>query len=269
MPDAIAETPGRPERAGAATRATTRPSRTLTAEEIDRLRRFGERAALPPTARRCSRPASPGRACSSCCAGRWRSRQRDGFGRRQPLVEQGPGQFLAEAGQLSGRPALVDGARRGRRRDDPDPAGGPAGAAGRRGDARRADHPGADPAPGAADPGRARRAADRRRARTTPTCCGSPSFLAAQRRSRTRSPTRAADPAAARAARAATGRAGAALPLVITPTGDGAAQPDDRRARPGARADRPARRGASSSTWRWSAPGRPGCRRRSMPPPRG
>ena len=34
---------------------------------------------------------------------------RDGLGRRQPLVEQGPGQFLAEAGQLSGRPALVDG----------------------------------------------------------------------------------------------------------------------------------------------------------------
>ena len=35
--------------------------------------------------------------------------QRDGLGRRQPVVEQGPGQFLAEVGQLSGRPALVDG----------------------------------------------------------------------------------------------------------------------------------------------------------------
>jgi thioredoxin reductase (NADPH) len=33
---------------------------------------------------------------------------RDGLGRRQPLVEQGPGQFLAEAGQLSGRLALAD-----------------------------------------------------------------------------------------------------------------------------------------------------------------
>src|SRR6185503_19140471 len=39
--------------------------------------------------------------------------QRDGLGRRQPLVEQGPGQFLAEVGTLSGRPALVDGAAEG------------------------------------------------------------------------------------------------------------------------------------------------------------
>ena len=35
--------------------------------------------------------------------------QRDALGRRQPVVEQGPGEFLAEVGQLSGRPALVDG----------------------------------------------------------------------------------------------------------------------------------------------------------------
>jgi thioredoxin reductase (NADPH) len=35
--------------------------------------------------------------------------QRDGLGRVVPIVRQGPGQFLAEVGQLSGRPALVDG----------------------------------------------------------------------------------------------------------------------------------------------------------------
>ena len=35
--------------------------------------------------------------------------QRDGLGHVTPVVEQGPGQFLAEVGQLSGRPALVDG----------------------------------------------------------------------------------------------------------------------------------------------------------------
>jgi thioredoxin reductase (NADPH) len=35
--------------------------------------------------------------------------QRDGFGRVTPVIEQGPGQFLAEIGQLSGRIALVDG----------------------------------------------------------------------------------------------------------------------------------------------------------------
>ena len=35
--------------------------------------------------------------------------QRDGLGHVTPVVEQGPGQFLAELGQLSGRFALVDG----------------------------------------------------------------------------------------------------------------------------------------------------------------
>ena len=35
--------------------------------------------------------------------------QRDGLGRVTPVIDQGPGQFLAEIGQLSGRIALVDG----------------------------------------------------------------------------------------------------------------------------------------------------------------
>ncbi|WP_428421107.1 FAD-dependent oxidoreductase [Methylibium sp.] len=35
--------------------------------------------------------------------------QRDGLGRVLPIARQGPGEFLAEVGQLSGRPALVDG----------------------------------------------------------------------------------------------------------------------------------------------------------------
>ncbi len=35
--------------------------------------------------------------------------QRDGLGRVVPIERQGPGQFLAEVAQLSGRPALVDG----------------------------------------------------------------------------------------------------------------------------------------------------------------
>src|ERR1700761_188048 len=34
--------------------------------------------------------------------------QRDGLGRVTPVIDQGPGQFLAEIGQLSGRAALVD-----------------------------------------------------------------------------------------------------------------------------------------------------------------
>src|SRR4030095_6899463 len=35
--------------------------------------------------------------------------QRDGLRRVVPIERQGPGQFLAEVAQLSGRPALVDG----------------------------------------------------------------------------------------------------------------------------------------------------------------
>ncbi|MEA2863891.1 MAG: thioredoxin reductase, partial [Bradyrhizobium sp.] len=35
--------------------------------------------------------------------------QRDGLGHVKPVIDQGPGQFLAEIGQLSGRMALVDG----------------------------------------------------------------------------------------------------------------------------------------------------------------
>lgn len=40
--------------------------------------------------------------------------QRDGLGHIVPIERQGPGQFLAEVAQLSGRPALVDGHAEGR-----------------------------------------------------------------------------------------------------------------------------------------------------------
>ena len=39
--------------------------------------------------------------------------QRDGLGHVTPIVEQGPGQFLAEVGQLSNRATLVDGTAEG------------------------------------------------------------------------------------------------------------------------------------------------------------
>ena len=39
--------------------------------------------------------------------------QRDGLGHVTPIVDQGPGQFLAEVGTLSGRPAPVDGQAEG------------------------------------------------------------------------------------------------------------------------------------------------------------
>ena len=42
-------------------------------------------------------------------SGRVAITQRDGLGNITPVIDQGPGQFLAEIGQLSGRVALVDG----------------------------------------------------------------------------------------------------------------------------------------------------------------
>ena len=73
--------------------------------------------------------------------------QRDGLGHVTPIVEQGPGQFLAEVGQLSGRVALVDGHAEGDVETLLDSAGAVARAAGRGSRARRAHHARADPAP--------------------------------------------------------------------------------------------------------------------------
>ncbi len=39
--------------------------------------------------------------------------QRDGLGHVAPIAEQGPGQFLADVGQLSTRATLVDGTAEG------------------------------------------------------------------------------------------------------------------------------------------------------------
>jgi thioredoxin reductase (NADPH) len=79
----------------------------LAPDEIDRLRRFGE-------IRRYGRgnplfttgDIAPGMfVLISGCA---EVRRRDPLGRLAPIVVQGPGEFVAEIGQLSGRPALVD-----------------------------------------------------------------------------------------------------------------------------------------------------------------
>src|SRR5258708_25155263 len=81
---------------------------TLTAQEIDRMRRFGEvrtykdGEALFETGR-------PGPGMFVLLSGHVAITQRDGLGRVTPVIDQGPGQFLAEIGQLSGRAALVDG----------------------------------------------------------------------------------------------------------------------------------------------------------------
>ena len=80
----------------------------LSHPEIERMRRFGELRtykdgeALFETGR-------PGPGMFVVLSGHVAITQRDGLGHVTPIIDQGPGQFLAEIGQLSARPALVDG----------------------------------------------------------------------------------------------------------------------------------------------------------------
>ncbi|WP_426437547.1 FAD-dependent oxidoreductase [Bradyrhizobium genosp. P] len=81
---------------------------TLTAHEIERMRRFGEPRSFRDgdTLFETGKPA-PG--MFVVLSGNVTITLRDGLGVVTPVIDQGPGQFLAESGQLSGRPALVDG----------------------------------------------------------------------------------------------------------------------------------------------------------------
>lgn len=80
----------------------------LTQSEIDRLRRFGGPRAYAD-GEALFEAGKPGPGMFLLLKGQVAITQSDGAGRRQPVVEHGPGHFLAEVGQLSGRPALVDG----------------------------------------------------------------------------------------------------------------------------------------------------------------
>jgi thioredoxin reductase (NADPH) len=79
----------------------------LTVAEIDRLHRFGQ---LQHYNRKqplfVTGELAPGMFVLK--TGRVKVRRRDPLGHLAPIVEQGPGDFVAEVGQLSGRPALVD-----------------------------------------------------------------------------------------------------------------------------------------------------------------
>ena len=81
---------------------------TLTTQEIARMRRFGEVRAYKD-GERLFETGKPGLGMFLVLSGHIAITQRDGFGRVTPVIEQGPGQFVAEVGQLSGRAALVDG----------------------------------------------------------------------------------------------------------------------------------------------------------------
>ena len=79
----------------------------LEPREIDRLRRFGEvRRYATGEALFVTGDIAPG--MSVLIKGSVRVTRRDPLGHSAPIVEQGPGEFVAEVGQLSGQPAFVD-----------------------------------------------------------------------------------------------------------------------------------------------------------------
>jgi thioredoxin reductase (NADPH) len=80
----------------------------LTAAEIGRMRRFGE-IRLYKDGEMLFETGKPGPGMFVVLSGHVAITQRDGLGHVTPVIDQGPGQFLAEIGQLSGRIALVDG----------------------------------------------------------------------------------------------------------------------------------------------------------------
>jgi thioredoxin reductase (NADPH) len=80
---------------------------TLDANAIQRLRRFGvQRSFEHGTPLYTTGERGPG--MFILLSGHVAITQRDGLGHVTPVADQGPGQFLAEVGQLSGGPALVD-----------------------------------------------------------------------------------------------------------------------------------------------------------------
>jgi len=86
--------------------AQTFPS--LTAREIDRIRRFGTVHHVADGERMFA-TGEPSPGMFVLLSGHVAITQHDGLGHVSPVVEQGPGQFMAEVGTLSGQPALVDG----------------------------------------------------------------------------------------------------------------------------------------------------------------
>jgi thioredoxin reductase (NADPH) len=90
--------------------AFPRPEQTFPAlapAEIARMRRFGD-VRHYKNGEMLFEAGKPGPGMFVVLSGHVAITQRDGFGHITPVIDQGPGQFLAEIGQLSGRVALVD-----------------------------------------------------------------------------------------------------------------------------------------------------------------
>src|SRR3984893_13636032 len=81
---------------------------SLTPQEIARMRRFGDIRHYKH-GDMLFETGKPGRGMFVILSGHVAITQRDGLAHFTPIIDQGPGQFLAEIGQLSGRVALVDG----------------------------------------------------------------------------------------------------------------------------------------------------------------
>jgi thioredoxin reductase (NADPH) len=79
----------------------------LKPQEIERMRRFGDLRTYHD-GDRLFETGKPGPGMFVILSGHVAISQRDGLGHVSPVIDQGPGQFLAEIGQLSGRVALVD-----------------------------------------------------------------------------------------------------------------------------------------------------------------
>jgi thioredoxin reductase (NADPH) len=80
---------------------------TLEPAEIDRLRRFGEIRSYR-AGEALAKVGEAGHGLSVILAGAVAVTRHDGLGHREAIVTHGPGAFMGEVAQLSGRPALVD-----------------------------------------------------------------------------------------------------------------------------------------------------------------
>lgn len=84
----------------------------LTSEQIDRIAKLGERLSFAD-GELLFEQGKDGPGFFVILSGWVHITNRDAAGHDVTVVEQGPGQFLAETGQLAGRPALVDGRAKG------------------------------------------------------------------------------------------------------------------------------------------------------------
>lgn len=85
---------------------------TLSEAEVDRLRRFGECRHFAD-GEALVRTAQAGGGLAIILSGHVEVSQQDKLERRQVIVTHGPGSFMGELAQLSGRPSLVDAHARG------------------------------------------------------------------------------------------------------------------------------------------------------------